>query len=151
MFRLVSSVPCIGILLAAIAGCGQGDSLKVPDLYPVTGKVTLDGDPLVGATLSLLPKDDTAGQVVTGTTAEGGNFSLVYSNGQPGCPAGQYQVYISKLVMPDGNPIPEGKTAADVGAVDMVPEKYRSMDNIGGSVMIPVGGKTDLNFELKSK
>lgn len=151
MFRLVSSVPSIGILLVTIAGCGQVDSLKVPDLYPVTGKVTLDGEPLVGATLSFLPKDDTVGQVVTGTSTEGGNYSLVYSNGEPGCPAGQYQVYISKLTMPDGSPIPEGKTAADVGAVDAVPARYRSMDNIGGSIMIPAGGKTDLNFELKSK
>jgi hypothetical protein len=141
----------LGLLVAAMAGCGQSESLNAPELYPVTGKVTMDGEPLVGAVLSFLPKGDTAGQVVTATTADGGSYSAMYSNGKPGCPTGQFQIYISKLVMPDGSPIPDGKTAADVQAVDKVPPKYRSSENPESSIMIPVGGKSELNFELKSR
>lgn len=151
MSRLGLQSYCLVLFGVMMAGCGQSESVKVPELYPVTGKVTLDGEPLVGAVLSFLPKGDTAGQVVTATTADGGNFSAMYSNGKPGCPTGEFQVYISKLVMPDGNPIPEGKTAADVQAVDKVPAKYRSPQNPGSSVMVPVGGKSDLNFELQSR
>jgi len=145
--RLTSLIVVCGFLV----GCGGGEEAKIPPLAPVSGTVKMDGKPLQGAVLSFLPKGATAGHMVTAVTDAEGKFACQYSNGAPGCPAGEYQVLISKLLTPDGKPIPEGSTAADVGAVETIPMRYRDPEAPSGSVMIPQGGKTDLNYDLKSK
>ena len=142
---------CLGLVCITFIGCAGEPALKVPDLAPVTGTVTMDGSPLAGAVLSFLPKGNTSGQVAMATTDASGHYALSYSNGMEGCPSGEYQVFISKLVTPDGNPIPEGQTAADVGAVDMIPARYRNMESPAGAIMIPEGGKSGVDFQLKSK
>ena len=86
----------------------------------------------------------------SGSTDAEGKFTLVYRTGAPGIPAGDYVVVHTKLTMPDGSPIPEGKTAADVMAVDQIPERYRRTDNPRNAVSVPEGGKT-FDFDLKSK
>lgn len=132
-----------------VMGCGEG-APPAPKLEPVTGTVTLDGAPLERAVLSFLPKEST-GQVAVGVTDATGKYEAEYPGSLKGVPAGQYKVLITKLVTPSGDPIPEGKSAADVEAKDIIPAKYRRMDDLVNVVSIPAGGKADLNFELKTK
>lgn len=140
-----------GAVVCWLAGCGGGgDTLKVPPLLAVSGKVTLDGQPLPSASVMFLPKPGTKGQGAAASTGEDGSFTLKYNNGEPGCPAGEYVVLISKLQTKDGKPIPAGQTAADADAVDIIPARYKDPDAPTNSISV-TGAKSDLVFELKSK
>lgn len=138
----------ISLVLVGIAvGCGGGASKEViPALVPVSGKVLLDGKPDAGIAVTFVPMDK--GNPSSGVTNAEGAYSLTYRNGDPGVPAGNYVVMFSKLTQKDGSPIPPDKTAADVMAVDKIPERYRVMDNPRYSVKVPEG---KFDFEIKSK
>uniref|UniRef100_A0A7C2JY55 Carboxypeptidase regulatory-like domain-containing protein n=1 Tax=Schlesneria paludicola TaxID=360056 RepID=A0A7C2JY55_9PLAN len=138
------------VLLASVAGCGGGSTLEVADLVPVSGKITLDGKPLPSAQVFLLPKGTTRGQGAFASTDESGGFAMKCNNGEDGCPKGEYSIQISKLMTPDGQPIPEGQTAADVGAIDIIPPRYKDPDAPQNALNVD-GPKTDLVFALKTR
>lgn len=138
------------VLVLALGGCGAKVD-QSPPLQPVTGTILLDGKPIPGASVAFVPRGDTPGLVSVGTTNETGAFECVYPTGQPGVPTGEYKVLISKLVTPSGDPIPEGKTAADVEAKDIIPAKYKRLDDLINTIAVGPGGKKDLKFELTSR
>ena len=89
----------------ATTGCDSGG----PAIAKVTGKVTLKGAPIKGATVQFHPEK---GPMAVGITDDQGNFTLT-TNGRPGAPLGMNKVAISKAVasaasnsMP-ANPKPE--------------------------------------------
>jgi hypothetical protein len=140
-----------GFALAGLGGCSSGSTeLPVPPLHSVEGAVTLDGQPLAGAQVMLLPRGATKGQGAFASTEDDGSFVLKYNSGDEGCPEGDYVVLISKLQMRDGKPIPEGETAADVDAVDIVPPIYKDPEAPLNGIRIS-GPKSDLLFELRSR
>jgi hypothetical protein len=53
----------------------------------------------------------------------------------------------------DGSPIPPGKDAADVGAVETLPAEVTAVDPSGNHpyVVTITGPQKDLSFELKQK
>lgn len=76
-------------LALLLAGCGGGgDKLE---LIPVTGNVTLNGQPLEGALVNFLGTD---GLASTGLTDSAGNYVLKFDDKQPGCLAGAKVVNI---------------------------------------------------------
>jgi hypothetical protein len=126
-----------------LVGCGGGASLQ-----PVEGKVTLDGAPLARAWVSLVPKDaaalkdkDLQGPFV-GEADEQGMFKLG-PPGRPGegAPAGEYTLAITTKHNASGD-----ETAPP--PVEKAPPPYSSP---GVDFTVPAGGKTDANFDLKSK
>jgi hypothetical protein len=141
----------IPLLLMTVVGCGGGNgTIEAPELVPISGKVLLDGKPLAAAQVFFLPKATTGGQVCYASTAEDGSFALKYVNGDEGCPRGEFVMQVSKLLTPDGKPIPEGQTAADVAAVDIIPLRYKDPDAPMNSVTI-TGPKSDFQIALKSR
>ena len=141
----------VGLGMLFVAGCSAGvEPEVVPPLEAVTGKVLIDGQPSAGVAVTFVPAENNKGNPCSGSTDASGAFSLTHRSGAPGLPAGDYVVVFSKLTQPDGTPIPEGKTAADVMAVDQIPERYRAIPNLEFTVSVPTGGKT-FDFELKSK
>ena len=76
------------LLLTGAAGCGGG-----PKLFPVSGLVTLDGQPLADAGVLFVPVDK--GPAASGTTDAAGKFRLTTTN-RSGAIAGHYGVAISK-------------------------------------------------------
>lgn len=141
-----------GIAMAVAVGCGGNSSdPKAPDLVPVTGQVMLDGKPGTGIAVSFLPKDSTIGQGAYCVSDGSGSFQCAYPDGKPGCPAGTYKVIFSKLALPDGSPIPDGKTAADSGARDMIPMRYRALDTIENVVTVQSMGKNEFKFEIMTQ
>lgn len=81
-------------LVLFVAGCGDGG---LPKLYPVTGKVTLKGEPLASYTVSFVPTKGEGG--ASATTGVDGTFSLESLDGRPGCQIGNYKV----VIMPGGD------------------------------------------------
>ncbi|MFZ4733207.1 MAG: carboxypeptidase-like regulatory domain-containing protein [Pirellulales bacterium] len=71
--------------LAVLAGCGT----KGESLYPVKGRITVDGKPADGAVLLFHP--ESGGQVASATADSSGAFACVY-NTKPGIPAGKYKI-----------------------------------------------------------
>jgi hypothetical protein len=85
------------LLLVVLQGCGGGVRFA-----PVTGKVTLDGKPVVKAVVTFnplpQPGSDIAGDSASGTTDENGQYTLksyVKGDWKDGAQVGKHKVTIS--------------------------------------------------------
>src|SRR5712692_350445 len=80
----------LGSFLSAViltaAGCGGDKTVKVE------GLVTLDGNPLPGATVSFMPVGE--GRAATGQTGADGSFRLGTFGTDDGALAGEYKVIV---------------------------------------------------------
>lgn len=126
--RYVLFVPAI--ICLALCGCGDSGG-------EVSGTVTLDGEPLSGATVEFTPKG--GGRPAMGETNEKGKFKLEYLVDQPELPEGEYIVRITTATSKEDE---EGNT---VEIPERVPEKYNANSEL--KVKVPGG---DYNFDLKS-
>jgi hypothetical protein len=90
--------------LAALSGCRDG-----PELGKVSGRVTYKGEPVSGAVVSFIPRDERKQSI--GFTNEEGEYELQYTLRREGALIGRHRV--SVRVYPDQGrrPVP-------------VPEKY---------------------------
>lgn len=97
-------LPLVGTLL----GCSGGEPR--PDVQPVTGSLTINGQPAEGAILSFHPVDgqnfDRRGSRPRAIVEGDGTFTVsTYGDGD-GAPAGQYAVSIVWLTNPESaNPV----------------------------------------------
>src|SRR5437879_1397288 len=83
----------IAVLLLGGPGCGSGR----PKIYKVTGKVTLDGQPLSGAVVQFVPADPASGlEIARGTAGADGVYNLTTYNTNDGAMEGDYKVVITK-------------------------------------------------------
>ena len=165
------SIVFVALLGLAVAGCGGGASLPT---VPAKGKATMDGQPLVGATLVFQPMEMSEGQTpgapttppmhASGSTDANGEFTM--STLLPpreiieGAIPGSYRVRFIKRAMKDGSPIPdfmaptvdedlEETLIAEGKLIDLIPPKYGIQSTL--TMQIPPEGKTDCLFELQSK
>lgn len=90
--KLTSTFCLMMFLGACTLGCG-GDDFSV---VSVSGKVTLDGEPVKGVNIAFLPKGDednmAPGPFSTGKTDATGAFTLTCRNGEPGAIPGVHRV-----------------------------------------------------------
>ncbi len=113
----------LAVVCLVLTGCPKSDP-EADRLVPASGTVTLDGKPIGGVSVHFSPRSGTPGNGAFATTSSDGNYVLTNRGNKPGILAGNYSVSFSKLAMPDGSPIPAGKTAADVEAVEQLPAIY---------------------------
>lgn len=106
MKRLLSRVP--GCLLASMCAlltlsCAKKDA-DVPDTVPVSGKVTVDGQPVTGGNVSFLPfdKEQKTGAMCAGQIDPTGAY-VIYTGGKDGAPPGRYKVTVTPSMVPTGN------------------------------------------------
>lgn len=78
----------------SLAGCG-GRPAGYPETAPVSGVVTLDGEPLEGASVSFIPA---AGRSSSGQTDSSGRYELYYTGRIKGAMLGKHRVSISRPV-----------------------------------------------------
>lgn len=145
-----TNVLCLVALLSGLSGCGGANSgAPTQPLVPISGKVTLKGQPLASASVVFTPRGSTPGAGAYGVTDANGVYVLKHKSESDGVEPGEYAVVISKMAMKDGSPIPEGKTAADVEAVQAVPPAYSdpSSDYAGNKVTVAKDTST-LNFDI---
>jgi hypothetical protein len=94
-------------LLAVIWGAlGCGRPSKVPT-HPVSGKLTVSGQPAANAQVAFHPLDEGAPRAIrpVGKTAADGTFSLTTFTPGDGAPAGEYAVTV--IWIDDSNPVDE--------------------------------------------
>jgi hypothetical protein len=114
---------CALALLLVGAGCGGG----VGKTYPVRGKVTLDGEPLVARSAVILFVPDRAKGNTTpyepgGTVDSSGVYALA-TEGRRGAPPGWYRVVVTALAE---TPVPstKGPLTHRPTATSLVPAPY---------------------------
>lgn len=136
-----------------IVGCGGG--VEVPELGTVSGVVTLDGQPLVSATVHFEPQS--GGRVSMGNTDESGKYELVYSVDNNGATIGTHNVYVyyEEGAFESDSEEPESPSIAGEAPVE-IPRKYglhvtESKDESTEPLSAEVkSGQNDLNFDLLS-
>jgi len=141
-----------------MVGCGGPEVPFLKDLVPATGRVTLDGKPLSGATVTFSP--DIAvegGRFATGVTDANGVYELavmvsgITPEQSKGALPGEYVVSISRVEMPDVPPAPEGSEEAGAFSEEMgkqlVPSQYTDpqTSKLKATVAAP---KAENNFDL---
>lgn len=145
-------VALIAAAAAVIAGCGP--ALPVA---PVAGRVTLDGEPLAGATLTTQPMATdgaTPGPGSFGHTNVDGQFELeLVKPEMPGAIIGRHRVIITPPDSRDFNtaPPPGDETGDDPrGHLAGVDPRWPNRFSDGSlRLEVPPEGTTTANFELK--
>ena len=148
-----------------LAGCPKGGSSL--GTVPVRGRVTLDGAPLPGATVTFSPKSP-EGRTAAGMTNENGEFILTTIRAGDGAVPGEYGVAITKPVAtgPVEDPRVRGgaltpeqmaqireqaKAKAGAEGGSAIPKKYTSPATSGLTATVKRGDKNEFTFDLKSQ
>ena len=127
--------------LIVLAGCSSGPD-DMPELAPVRGRVTLDGQPLVDAQIIFAPVG--GGQTSEARTGPNGQYELRYRQDTMGAKLGKHKVYISTYVEPEETD--QGKLVG--GFPEKVPKRYNENTTLEKDV---VDGENAFDFELTSK
>ncbi len=123
----VSHRVATSLLIACTAlsmiGCGSG---RLPELGAVSGIVTLDGEPLEGATVQFTPG---LGRVSRGRTGSDGVYELRYDRNEKGALLGEHKVMITTRWM-DEDP----KTGRFTHYPEKLPPKYNAESELKRTV-----------------
>ncbi len=124
IWMLVAMLGIVGLVI----GCGgSGDR---PELAPVEGLVTLDSQPLAGATIVFRPE---SGKASRGVTDAEGRYELIYLRDIKGAKLGKHTVTIT--------------TASEASPEERLPERYNRKTELTEQV----DADTDsIDFPLKS-
>jgi Protein of unknown function (DUF1416) len=148
--HLIRGTLVAGFLVLLGAGC-SGNS-------KVQGTVKYKGQPVEGATVSLVTDDGTI--VASGQSDATGTFKLMTPQGKDSIPPGTYKATVTKLDTPKGmdpdqmKPDESGKINPDMikmmkgmrYAKSALPEKYRTKESTTLKVTIP--SKDPINLDL---
>jgi hypothetical protein len=126
------------VLPLALVATGCGDS--GPELSPVSGRVTLDGEPVLGARIRFQP-EASGGSPSYGSTDGDGRYKLGYKRDQPGALIGWHAVRIDSS--PGAN-----SAIGKPGAPGPIPARYNKDSDLRREVKS--GEENVFDFELKS-
>lgn len=127
----------LGVLVCQ-AGCGGG-APRIPGLVPVSGNVTLNGQPLKEGAVTFVASD---GQTIYSGLIANGRYTLAATTNSPGALPGEYRVAVKG---PSPTMDAEGKPVA---ASDAVPSKFEQTATSGLSATVPASGG-EIHFDLK--
>jgi hypothetical protein len=161
--RRLTNLAGIATALLLLVGCGGPDTSHLPATVDASGVVLLDGTPLEGATVVLVPANSEHSG--NGMTDAKGRFELKAFEAKDGVVPGDYMVQITKTVeikasdsaASEVEGSAEAAEHAAAGGSDVVgykndlPAKYENPATSGLDVTIPDTGVTDLKFELTSE
>lgn len=149
MFQL-RTAGLVSFLLLATLGCGGSDRVRV---YPVSGTVTLDGQPMKGGgSIAFFPTGKQVGKTPGGEIDDSGNYVLNTYGEADGAMAGPFRVVISQVTAnepeptPDGTPPPQQSNA--LPAKDFIPLIYSDAQNSPLTATVDES-PNEINFDLK--
>lgn len=129
----------LGTLSASLIGCGKGDGL---DLVNVSGRVTLDGQPLSEARVEFQPQIEKGSPSYARTDSQGA-FYLKFNADRDGALAATHIVRISTFATPDDD---------TDGKVFFIPEKVPRKYNADSVIKVEVKSGVDpFQFDLISE
>lgn len=129
------------VTLAAAVGCGGTKEVPV---FPVSGKVTVNGKPATGAQVLFQPVGGSAdGTRPNAIVGKDGTFALTTRAKDDGAPAGEYKVLVVWRVSV-GNP-DDGQTR------NALPEKFNDPAQTPLTATVPTAPTTLEPFEIAAK
>ena len=123
------------VSLTLLAGCGP-QSEGMPDLAPVTGTITMDGEPLANVSVTF---EAASGATSYATTGDDGSYELTYIRSSKGAGIGSNTVRIETAT--DAPPSP--------GWRDPIPSIYNVRTTLQADVK--QGEPNVIDFALESK
>jgi hypothetical protein len=132
MIAIVRRTPAATLfttLLLISAGCSSSDQ---PELVPVRGRVTLDGQPLADAYVVF--QSESGGRGSRAITHSDGGYELTYLRDIGGVRPGKHRVYISTAI--EGRPH------------ERLPRKYNK-ETILVATVPDAGGEIDFSLDSK--
>lgn len=149
--RIIASIALLSLGVAILLGCGRTRE-GVPTVA-VSGKVTLDGQPLGGAEVRFVGEK----HVGFAVTEADGTFKLIR-----GAQAGSNQISISKIDESKLPPNMRGLSTADLQSIaqgqgmktmpgQVVPPKYSDPVTTTLTMDVPAEGTSSADFPLSSK
>jgi hypothetical protein len=135
MWRLLL-IAWFAFALAGAAGCGG------PTLVPVEGVITLDGKPLVGATIAMeLVGGEKDLRLFAGETDASGKYAIKpFESTRIGALPGEYRIMIKSVKSPQDEMVEPPK--------DPVPVEFQ---NGTKTLTVPEGGITNADFAITTR
>lgn len=141
--------PLVCTVLLACAGCGGGGG---PSVVPVSGRVTLDGEPVADAFVRFVPEAvDMPGLDSGAQTDADGRYTLNAADGRDGAIVGTHRIRITTLSVPtgdSGSAVSESDEAVPPDRPELIPVIYNANSQLNFDV--PAGGTDEANFQLSS-
>ncbi|QDT63531.1 transthyretin-like family protein [Calycomorphotria hydatis] len=129
----------IGVTCIWSVGCQQRD---IPTLGKVSGVVTLDGNPLPGASIVFSPEE---GRASSATTDENGQYLLRYTMDLNGALIGTHTVIITTAQEAYSDESGQGKNVK--AKTELLPAKYHTNTELKADVE---QGENKIDFPLTS-
>jgi hypothetical protein len=135
-----------------VCGCSSGGSndkwkSSRPETVPAAGMITLNGAPLEGAQVVLIPTSGGLGGSAVSDAK--GSFRLTTFPPDDGVVPGSYKVMIAKSEVPE-NPDPDSpESTVPKYAKSLIPAKYSNPETSGLVIEIPDSGDEEIELELK--
>jgi hypothetical protein len=147
------SVLALALLTLSIcaAGCGSSAQSDRPATYPVSGTVTMNGQPVADANVNFQLADGS--RSASGVTNSQGRFELTTFAAGDGALPGEYLVAITQFEKPPkGAGVPDdhpdyNPTLGDFVPRNLLPEKYANPQTSGLTATVSESGAT-VSFEL---
>ena len=123
--------PCsvLLLLLTVVPACGPSG----PRPVPVSGTVTVDGQPMAGASVMFMPQS--TGQPGVGVTDEAGKFRLTTGSSQEGVLPGAYKVTVTLYkvtgFVTDKDGLSGGIAPEGIREQWLIPQRYSSPQTSG--------------------
>jgi hypothetical protein len=117
----------------ALAGCAEAKPERVP-VFPTTGKITFQGQPIPGAFVTLHPKTPQGENVPNprASVTQDGSFKVTTYDSGDGAPAGNYVLTVLWY-----KPIKNG--ADSVAGPNVIPPKYSKPETSDKEVILVAG------------
>ncbi len=140
--RLAMLVATIGFLSAC-----SSDNAGDPTITPVTGRVTLEGNPVKGAIVVFRPKTSDGATTAQSTTDAEGEFDvhIFLDSGKRtkrGMMPADYQIEVTQLVKASG------EASIFSPPKNMLPVKYASVQTSGLEATVSADNKNEILLEL---
>jgi len=117
-----------------VMGCGGGGD-DLLEVYPTTGKLTLDDEPFGPTQIHLVPVGTKGGRSLVGTVDKSGQVTFTTYKGGDGVPAGEYRVAVGMVMGEPPRPFPG---------------VYRSRENSPLKVTVTAKESNDLVIQMDS-
>lgn len=145
MRNLSTSILVLALSLVGNAGCGSSG----PELFPVSGVVKYQGQPLAGATVTYIPEAKEGGFAMATTDAEG-RYEMK-TGAENGVVAGRSAITVTKFAAP-GAAAATPMSPQEMEKQAMSGQLQKSLDDQGKS-SIPeqygTAGTSGLSYEVK--
>lgn len=143
---------------AVLIGCGGGGQQSAEPVFPVTGTVTFNGQPVVGADITFRNKEKQ--RAAFGKTDDAGKYSLTTFTVKDGAVEGNSTVTITKHISQAEDvveadleseayiPPTEGYDPPAKKEESGLPEKYADAATSGLTATVTADGPNEFDFEL---